>query len=67
MSCTYVEHWCGAPLLSREAERVGAVQPGEGRLQRELTTTFQYLKGPTGKLERDCVSGSVIKGLSALN
>lgn len=32
----------GAPLLSREAERVGVVLPGEGRLQRELITAFQY-------------------------
>ncbi|GAB0179221.1 ubiquitin-associated domain-containing protein 2 [Grus japonensis] len=28
----------------------------------DLIAVFQYLKGPTGKLERDCLSGSVVTG-----
>ncbi|GAB0183556.1 hypothetical protein GRJ2_000820900 [Grus japonensis] len=32
------------------------------RLQGDLTAAFQYLKGPTGKLVRDCLSGSVVTG-----
>ncbi|GAB0186993.1 hypothetical protein GRJ2_001164600 [Grus japonensis] len=32
------------------------------RLWGDLTAAFQYLKGPTGKLERDCLSGSVVTG-----
>ncbi|GAB0186951.1 hypothetical protein GRJ2_001160400 [Grus japonensis] len=28
----------------------------------DLTAAFQYLKGPTGKLVRDCLSGSVVIG-----
>ncbi|GAB0182738.1 mitochondrial enolase superfamily member 1 [Grus japonensis] len=32
------------------------------RLQGDLITAFQYLKGPTGKLGRDCLSGSVVTG-----
>ncbi|GAB0205461.1 hypothetical protein GRJ2_003011700 [Grus japonensis] len=32
------------------------------RLQEDLIVAFQYLKGPTGKLERDCLSGSVVTG-----
>ncbi|GAB0206082.1 hypothetical protein GRJ2_003073800 [Grus japonensis] len=32
------------------------------RLRGDLITAFQYLKGPTGKLVRDCSSGSVVTG-----
>ncbi|GAB0205815.1 mitochondrial enolase superfamily member 1 [Grus japonensis] len=32
------------------------------RLRGDLIATYQYLKGPTGKLERDCLSGSVVTG-----
>ncbi|GAB0186564.1 hypothetical protein GRJ2_001121700 [Grus japonensis] len=32
------------------------------RLRGDLTAAFQYLKGPTGKLERDCLSGSGVTG-----
>ncbi|GAB0205492.1 mitochondrial enolase superfamily member 1 [Grus japonensis] len=28
----------------------------------DLIAAYQYLKGPTGKLERDCLSGSVVTG-----
>ncbi|GAB0178587.1 hypothetical protein GRJ2_000324000 [Grus japonensis] len=32
------------------------------RLRGDLIAACQYLKGPTGKLERDCLSGSVVTG-----
>ncbi|GAB0179020.1 hypothetical protein GRJ2_000367300 [Grus japonensis] len=32
------------------------------RLWGDLIAAFQYLKGPTGKLGRDCLSGSVVTG-----
>ncbi|GAB0205691.1 hypothetical protein GRJ2_003034700 [Grus japonensis] len=32
------------------------------RLQGDLIVAYQYLKGPTGKVERDCSSGSVVTG-----
>ncbi|GAB0193029.1 mitochondrial enolase superfamily member 1 [Grus japonensis] len=32
------------------------------RLRGDLIVAFQYLKGPTGKMERDCLSGSVVTG-----
>ncbi|GAB0203562.1 mitochondrial enolase superfamily member 1 [Grus japonensis] len=32
------------------------------RLQGDLIVAYQYLKGPIGKLERDCLSGSVVTG-----
>lgn len=38
----------GAPSLQREAEKVGAVQPGERRLRGDLIGTFQYLMGLQG-------------------
>jgi len=34
----------GTPLLEGKAERAGAVQPGEKRLQGELTAAFRYSK-----------------------
>ncbi|GAB0184802.1 mitochondrial enolase superfamily member 1 [Grus japonensis] len=34
----------------------------KGRLQGDLIAAFQYLKGPTGKLERDCFQGRVVTG-----
>ena len=32
------------------------------RLRGDLIAAFQYLKGPTGKLGRDCLSGSAVTG-----
>ncbi|GAB0186947.1 mitochondrial enolase superfamily member 1 [Grus japonensis] len=32
------------------------------RLRGDLIAAFQYLKGPIGKLERDCLSGSAVTG-----
>ena len=39
------------------------------RLRGDLTAAFQYLKGPTGKMERDCLSGSVVteQGVTGLS
>ena len=39
------------------------------RLRGDLTAAFQYLKGPTGKLERDFLQGHVVIGqdIMALN
>ncbi|GAB0188252.1 hypothetical protein GRJ2_001290500 [Grus japonensis] len=34
----------------------------KGRLQEDLIAAFQYLKGPTGKLERDCLQGQGVIG-----
>ena len=32
------------------------------RLQGDLIAAFQYLKGPTRQLERDCLQGHVVTG-----
>ena len=32
------------------------------RLRGHLIAAYQYLKGPTGKMVRDCLSGSVVTG-----
>ncbi|GAB0180547.1 hypothetical protein GRJ2_000520000 [Grus japonensis] len=32
------------------------------RLRGDLIAAYQYLKGPTGKMVRDCLSGSVVTG-----
>ncbi|GAB0181388.1 hypothetical protein GRJ2_000604100 [Grus japonensis] len=39
------------------------------RLQGDLIAAFQYINGPTGKLVRDCLSGSVVigQGVMVLN
>lgn len=38
-----------APLLCRQAERDGAVEPQKRRHQGELIAAFQYLKGASNK------------------
>lgn len=48
----------GPPLLQREAENVGAAQPGEGRLSGDLLGILQYLKWLQGSW-RGTVSGTV--------
>ncbi|GAB0186104.1 hypothetical protein GRJ2_001075700 [Grus japonensis] len=32
------------------------------KLRGDLIAAFQYLKGPTGKMERDCLQGLVVTG-----
>ena len=49
-------------LLYGDGLRAGLVQPGEERLWGDLIAAFQYLKGPTGKLERYSLSGNVAIG-----
>jgi len=42
---------------------IGAVQPGEEKAPGgDLMTAFQYLNGPTRKLERDFLQGCVVTG-----
>ena len=53
----------GTPLLWGKAGRVGAVQPGGvRRLWGNFIASFQYLKGPTRKLDRDFWHGHVVTG-----
>jgi len=42
--------------------KVGAVQPGEEKALGDLKAAFQYLKGPTGRMERDFSQGCVVIG-----
>ncbi|XP_051633419.1 translation initiation factor IF-2-like [Manacus candei] len=57
-----VDKRIGAPPLRRQAEKVGAVQPGEGKVVWGLMATFQYPKGPPsgGKPERLFIRNCVI-------
>ena len=55
--------------LSVKAEKVGLFSLEKRRLQGDLLAVFQYLKGPTRKLERDFLQGPVVtgQGVMALN
>jgi len=50
-----MEHLCCEERL----RELGFFSLQKRRLQKELITAFQYLKGPTTKLERDFLQGHV--------
>ena len=45
------DSWDGTPSLHGQAERAGAVQPGEEKFQGDLGVVFQYLQ--RGLLEKE--------------
>jgi len=55
-------------ILKQVERKAGGMTRGLKRLG-DLIAAFQYLKGPTGKVERDSLSGGIVigQGLMALN
>jgi len=52
----------GTPLLRGQAEGVGLFNLEKRRLRCDLIAAFQYLKGPTGRIERGFSQGCVVIG-----
>ncbi|GAB0181669.1 hypothetical protein GRJ2_000632200 [Grus japonensis] len=52
----------GLEHLSYEDRLRELISLEKRRLQGDLIVAFQYLKGPTGKLERDCLQGHGVIG-----
>ncbi|RMC12656.1 hypothetical protein DUI87_10180 [Hirundo rustica rustica] len=50
----------GAPLLSRQAERVEVVPPRDGKAPGALIAAFPYLNGTTSKLGRELLQGHAV-------
>ena len=54
------EGWSTSP--TRTGWGSWAAQPGEEKAPGDLIAAFHYLRGPTGRMERDCSEGCVVTG-----